>query len=299
MLLQRGVFSSIGRVSWRRMARYATTSSASQEELTHFAELADSWWDADGPQRILHKMNLMRMDYIRDTLGMYSPGNLPGYSVDLLPHEAKSKIVESRRSSIGSGYEVLDVGCGGGLLAESMARLKEVKHVQGIDLTSDVIKVAERHKQQDPVLDGKLDYRLIGIEDVTGQYDIVTMFEILEHVPRPAEVLKMALDRVREGGWLFVSTINRTPVSYFTTIFMGEDVLGIVPKGTHTYSKYINEHEVRDWLKTQHDWEFVRSDGCMFVPFLGWKLNNFKATGNYLFAARRKQQTKNEHNDYS
>jgi polyprenyldihydroxybenzoate methyltransferase/3-demethylubiquinol 3-O-methyltransferase len=185
----------------------------------------------------------------------------------------------------------LDVGCGGGLLAESLARLDVVSKVKGIDLTSDVLEVAKRHMVKDPALisSGKLEYALSGIENVPRgeMYDIVTMFEMLEHVPRPAEVLRHAMDHVKPGGWLFLSTINRTAVAWFTTIFAGEHLFKIVPPGTHTWKKYINESELRDWISTQPGWQIVRSDGCLFIPASGWHLTGNRSLGNYLLVAQR------------
>ncbi|ANB14275.1 hexaprenyldihydroxybenzoate methyltransferase [Sugiyamaella lignohabitans] len=235
-------------------------------------------------------MNLLRMDYVRDTLAKYSPGDLPGYSLDLLPKAIRDQFEGNQSIGYENQYEVLDVGCGGGLLSESLARLKEVRQVRGIDLTSDVLEVAKDHMKKDPILKSKLDYRLMGIDQVpeNEKYDIVTLFEMLEHVPRPAEVLDAALKRVKPGGWVFISTINRTPIAYFTTIFMGEDVLRIVPKGTHTYDKYINEQELRDFFSDKSDWDVVRSDGCFFMPFLDWQLTSNRSIGNYFLVARRR-----------
>lgn len=298
-----------------RRARLVHTS-ASPEEISHFAQLADSWWDPDGPQRILHKMNLMRMDYIRDTLSRFDRGiEYPGYSLSLLPASERAKYPAGSEPSGLAGcvsklltanpgaaatdaepwpprtYKFLDVGCGGGLLAESLARLGVAESVKGIDLTPDVLAVAKQHMRRDPALvaSGKLSYELSGIENVpqSETYDVVTMFEMLEHVPRPAEVLRQAMDHVRPGGWLFLSTINRTAVAWLTTIFAGEHLLRIVPKGTHTWSKYINESELRDWLVTQPGWRVVRSDGCLFVPASGWHLTPNRSLGNYLLVAQR------------
>jgi polyprenyldihydroxybenzoate methyltransferase / 3-demethylubiquinol 3-O-methyltransferase len=139
------------------------------------------------------------------------------------------------------------------------------------------------------MLANKLDYKLQGIEDVQETFDMITMFEMLEHVPDPSGVLGKAVKLLNPGGYLFLSTINRTPVSWFTTIFMGEQVLKIVPSGTHTWSKYINEYELREWVKDQNEIEFVRSDGCLYVPGNGWRLTENKSIGNYFMALRRRE----------
>ncbi len=286
-------------------------TAASQDELAHFKLLADSWWDTQGPQRILHKLNLLRMDFINQTLrenlkisgdNVTETGEddgvfVPGYSLELLPepvanqvrleqNQARDKKWEEMKGKL----EILDVGCGGGILSECLARLDITKKVRGIDLSSEVLEAAKAHKALDPILDSKLDYRLIELENIgkDEKYDIVTMFEMLEHVPYPSEVLSITLDKVKPGGWIFLSTINRTPISWFTTIFMGEDILKIVPKGTHTLSKYINESELRDWFNKQPDFEVVKSAGSLFIPAYGWKLTDDCNVGNYFMAVRRK-----------
>ncbi|CAN6633448.1 ubiquinone biosynthesis O-methyltransferase, mitochondrial [Trichomonascus vanleenenianus] len=251
--------------------------------MSHFAQLADSWWDVQGPQRILHKMNLLRMDYIDSVLSKYSVKQ-PGYSPEILPEGVAKAPLDTY-----TDMKVLDVGCGGGILAESLARLPRVSSVKGIDLTPEVIEVAKQHMKRDPVLGPKLTYHLQELDSVSEQdFDVVTMFEVLEHVDRPALMLRSALDRTKPGGWVFLSTINRTPIAYFTTIFMGEDVLRIVPKGTHTYEKYINESELREWLLDQSDVEYVQSDGCIYVPTKGWILTLNCSIGNYFMAVRKK-----------
>lgn len=268
-------------------------SSASADEIEHFAKLAPGWWDVNGSQRILHKMNLARLDYMRDTLDKYGKKDLPGYSLDLLPKEAQQRYTNrSGPNPLDAGnLRVLDVGCGGGILSESMARLGGVEHVTGIDLTPDVIQVATGHMELDPMLANKLEYKLMGIEDVPEleSYDLITLFEILEHVDGPAQVLSQAMQRLKPGGWLFLSTINRTAVSYLTTILMGEHVLRIVPPGTHTWSKYINEQELREFVVKQPSWQFVRSDGCMYVPACGWVFNSQAGMGNYFMAITKQQ----------
>ncbi|KAK9448791.1 S-adenosyl-L-methionine-dependent methyltransferase [Limtongia smithiae] len=268
--------ASEGYTTFRR-----TSSTFSPGELLHFNALASTWWDHDGPSRLLHKMNTLRLSFIFDTLDTYA----------------------FRESKI-HNMSVLDVGCGGGILAESLARHSRVNSVVGIDMSSQVLAVAEEHKRQDPqlALDGKLNYRLCSIFDLpqlddqseSGKYDMVTLFEILEHVPEPAAVLAAATKLVRPGGFIFMSTMNRTCASYLTTILVGEKLLGIVPEGTHTWSKYINEAELREWFSApsterlrEGHWDVVKSEGCVYVPILGWKFGGPRDLGNYFLAARR------------
>lgn len=269
-------------------------------EMAHFAQLARSWWDPQGPQRILHKMNLMRMDFITETMEKNSQG-APGYSLDLLPKDLHPA-TQTRK------VDVLDIGCGGGLLSESLARMPSVKSVLGIDVTPEVIEVAQDHKKTDPMLAKKLSYQLENMENLDPkhkQFDLVTMFEVLEHLDSPSHGLDRALSLVKPGGWMFLSTINRTMASYLSTIFLGEYVLNIVPRGTHTWSKYINESELRDYINDKHskDWQVARLQGCVYLPTQGWlrfdpmsaqahlKLLNCcigQEGGNYIMALHRK-----------
>lgn len=264
-------------------------------EMAHFAQLAKTWWDPLGSQRILHKMNVMRMDFIRETIAQ---AGAPGYAADLLPPSMR------RTPNMPSNLSCLDIGCGGGLLTESLARVPFTKSVLGVDVTPEVLAVAEDHQRLDPQLKN-LEYRLQLAEtlDPAHKFDLVTMFEVLEHLDEPARGLDTALGLVKPGGWLFLSTINRTVAAYLSTIFLGEHVLGIVPVGTHTWSKYINETEVRDYVAKRHPgFQAARLQGCVYVPTQGWlrfdpssRDWHLKALdcligqdgGNYLLALRR------------
>lgn len=301
---------SIAFLARRSHADNPRFTAALPDEMAHFNALASSWWDVDGPQRILHKMNLLRMDFIHENVSKYvqlnppllsdeEPVYIPPYGLDLLPKPIRQRIVadqDARRERIMTEhkYRVLDVGCGGGILSESMARLPFVESVRGIDLSSDVLNAAIHHRSKDPVFnDGKLQYDLLAIEDIdpAEKFDIITMFEMLEHVEYPSKVLKEALDRVSVGGWVFISTINRDLVSWFTTIFMGEHVLKIVPQGTHLLEKYIDHKEIRDWvlqtLGVKDQYEVVDAKGCMYLPACGWVYSPLPDVGNYFLAIRR------------
>lgn len=288
-------------------------TSITAEEMSHFNALASSWWDVEGPQRILHKMNLLRMDFIhstiRDHLKLNKPGTpiedeiyIPPYGIDLLPKEIKTRIVaeqESRRNEIlkKSSLKALDVGCGGGILSESLARLPFIGSVKGIDLSNEVLEAAKMHRKKDPFFTSmhpkKLQYELTAIEDLSKgeNYDIITMFEMLEHVTYPAKVLEEALLRVKVGGWVFISTINRDFISWFTTIFMGEHVLRIVPVGTHNLEKYIDQTEIKDWIEKDHEtpksFKVMKSSGCIYLPAYGWKFTSNPDVGNYFMAIQR------------
>jgi polyprenyldihydroxybenzoate methyltransferase/3-demethylubiquinol 3-O-methyltransferase len=276
-------------------ARHGTagSTSASEEEMKHFKQLAATWWDTNGPQRILHKMNLLRMDFMNENLKVLQQNTSQsavkpaGVSLDILPDSDPRK---TNAIQLTDKKRVLDIGCGGGILAEHMARLPWTSSVDGIDMSPDVLQVAVEHAKKDASLTKKLNYRRIALEDLPRdeKFDIVTMYEVLEHITYPAEFMKHALSKVNPGGWVFLSTINRTPISWFTTIFVAEHLMRLVPPGTHTYSKYINEEEIRDFFATQKDWEFVDSKGCMYVPGCGWVWTPNERMGNYMMAFRKK-----------
>jgi polyprenyldihydroxybenzoate methyltransferase/3-demethylubiquinol 3-O-methyltransferase len=190
----------------------------------------------------------------------------------------------------------LDIGCGGGIFAESAARLPHTTSVTAIDPTPEVLKIAEGHKRRDPTLTqpGKLKYINTSIEDLprpatqTDAFDVVTLFEVIEHVNAPGPFLEHVLPHVKPGGWLILSTIARTWTSWVITNVMAEDVLGIVPKGTHEWSKYVNEQELRNWFAKQPGWGDVKTMGVMYVPGFGWKeVSGGEQWGNYFLGVRR------------
>jgi len=276
-------------------------------EASHFSDLASSWWDETGSQRILHRMNLLRMDFINKTIKTSIPLNkditdpekmvfIPGWNFNnLLPDDVSSAIQKEiddsvRLNSQKLQLKCLDVGCGGGILSECLARLPMVSSVKGIDMTKNVIKVAKKHMKLDPSLENKLEYKMMSLEHIpkTEMFDVVTMMELLEHVDYPATVLKQALSHVAPGGYLFLSTINRDLISWFTTIFMGEHILNIVPVGTHTYSKYIKQSEIKGFMDQLKDkFKVVDVKGCAYFPAVGWFFTGVQNMGNYMMAIRK------------
>ncbi|KAK2061275.1 3-demethylubiquinone-9 3-O-methyltransferase [Colletotrichum caudatum] len=254
-------------VSARR--QNSTFSSVSPDEVEHFNALAADWWDPHGSSRLLHLMNPLRHTFIRDCLASQpdAPAAPPA--------------------------RFLDVGCGGGIFAESAARLPDTTAVTAIDPTPGVLAIAKAHARRDPALKGKLEYRSATIETLpvptapADRYDVVSVFEVVEHVESPAEFLDRCAPFVRPSGWLVGSTIARTWVSWFTTNLMAEDVLGIVPKGTHDWRKYINADELRGMFMGK-GWEMPRILGVAYVPGLGWKeVKGGEKVGNYFFGVRR------------
>jgi 2-polyprenyl-6-hydroxyphenyl methylase/3-demethylubiquinone-9 3-methyltransferase len=188
------------------------STNSAPEELKKFAHLADVWWDETGPMATLHAINPLRLDYIAERVSL-------------------------------SGVRMLDVGCGGGILSEALARRGAT--VTGIDLATASIDVARRHVAGSGLA---IDYRVISAEDVAaespGSYDVVTCLELLEHVPRPAETVAACAAAVRPGGALFFSTINRTPKSFLLAIVGAEYLANMLPRGTHQYLKLIRPAEL-------------------------------------------------------
>ncbi|KAG6035496.1 hypothetical protein E4U41_006050 [Claviceps citrina] len=255
--------------------RHSTFSSVNPQEVSHFNALASEWWDPHGSSRLLHLMNPMRQDFIQGCL-------------QSRPETTASALQESPTLTY------LDIGCGGGIFAESAARLPTTKRVTAIDPTPSVLAVAKAHAKKDPSLSGKLFYRQSSIEELEvprdGEkdgYDVVTLFEVIEHVDEPGPFLRRVRPFVKPGGWLVMSTIARTWISWLTTNLVAEDILRIVPRGTHDWNKYINEDELRRFLMS-HGWESPRVMGVMYVPGLGWReVRGGEKMGNYFFAVRR------------
>ncbi|KAG5922045.1 hypothetical protein E4U42_005619 [Claviceps africana] len=258
--------------------RHSTFSSVNSQEVSHFNALASEWWDPYGSSRLLHLMNPIRQDFIRGCL-------------QSRPETTASALQDSTLS-------YLDIGCGGGIFAESAARLPTTKLVTAIDPTPSLLAVARAHAKKDPSLAGKLLYRQSSIEELEvprdndDRYDVVSLFEVIEHIDEPGPFLQRVRPFVKEGGWLVMSTIARTWTSWFTTNLVAEDLLRIVPRGTHDWNKYINEDELRRFLMSQGGWESPRVMGVMYVPGLGWReVPGGEKIGNYFFAVRRSRDT--------
>lgn len=196
------------------------TENVDIAELEKFDGLARSWWDAHGDFKPLHQINPLRMGYI----------------------ESKAGGLE--------GLRVLDVGCGGGILTESLARAGA--HVTGIDMAEKPLGVARLHAIESGLVD-RIEYERSTIEAFAerhaGEFDIVTCLEMLEHVPEPASVIATCHTLLKPGGHLFLSTINRNPKSYVLAIIGAEYVLGLLPRGTHDYRKFIRPSELAAMLR--------------------------------------------------
>jgi 2-polyprenyl-6-hydroxyphenyl methylase/3-demethylubiquinone-9 3-methyltransferase len=193
-----------------------TPSNVDEQEVEKFSKLAARWWDKDSEFKPLHAINPLRLGYVESHIGGFTD------------------------------KKIIDVGCGGGILSESMAA--KGADVTGIDLSEAALQVAKLHLFES---DLKVDYQFSSAEDWaeknTTQYDVVTCLEMLEHVPDPLSVIKACQALVKPDGWVFFSTINRNPKSYLFAIIGAEYLLKLLPKGTHEYAKFIRPSELSDW----------------------------------------------------
>ena len=224
------------------------------EEIARFDAVAARWWDPDGEMRPLHDLNPVRLAYVD------GDGSL-------------------------SGREVLDVGCGGGLLSEAMAH--RGAHVTGLDLAADVLEIARAHAADARL---ELSYRLESAEDHArhrpAHYDIVTCMEMLEHVPDPAAVVDALAALVKPGGAVFLSTINRTPRAYVQAVVGAEYVLRLLPAGTHSYEKFIRPSELASWGRAA-GLSLEDVSGLDYDPFARSARLTSDARVNYLMRLRR------------
>ena len=194
-----------------------TRPNADAAELERFAAMAAQWWDPDGPNRALIAMNPVRVGYIAGKVGGIA------------------------------GKRCLDVGCGGGLLAEALA-VEGAESVVGLDASAEMLEVARLHAMAGKF--SNLEYRHGTAEETDGQFDVVCCLEVLEHVPRPGELLAACARLTRPGGHVLVSTLNRTAVAFALGIVAAEYLLGLLPRGTHRYEKFIRPSELEAWART-------------------------------------------------
>lgn len=231
------------------------TPNADQAELDKFSALASRWWDPESEFKPLHAINPLRLGWIRQYAGSLA------------------------------GRKVLDIGCGGGILSESMAQ--EGAAVTGIDLADKSLKVARLHGLESGI---KVDYQLISAEDMAarhpGEFDIVTCMEMLEHVPDPGSIVQACATLAKPGGWIFFSTLNRNLKSFLFAIIGAEYMLRLLPRGTHNFESFIKPSELA---------AAVRNSGLSAHAFAGLEYNPITRTYslsddtsvNYLLVARK------------
>lgn len=229
-------------------------TNADPIELDKFSQLAHHWWDPDSEFKPLHDINPLRLNYINRIVPL-------------------------------SGKTALDVGCGGGILAEGMAALGA--QVTGIDLGDKALQVAKLHLLESGL---QVDYRKIAVESLAaeqpGHYDVVTCMELLEHVPDPGSIVRACAQLVKPGGHVFFSTLNRNPKSYLFAVIGAEYLLKLLPRGTHDFDKFIKPSELA---------QFCRNAGLSVNDISGMSYNpltKIYALGkdtdvNYLFACHR------------
>lgn len=229
--------------------------NADPQELSKFGDLAHRWWDPEGEFKPLHQINPLRLDWIAQYVPM-------------------------------PGAKVVDVGCGGGILAESMAR--RGAQVLGVDLSVKPLKVARLHALESGVTG--LEYREVAVEvlaeEQAGQFDAVTCMEMLEHVPDPASVVRACAKLARPGGRVFFSTLNRNAKSFLLAIVGAEHVLKMLPKGTHEYARFLRPSELARFAR-EAGLEVDAFRGMSFNPITGRYSLNADTDVNYLMACRK------------
>ena len=230
--------------------------NADPAELAKFSDLAHRWWDAQSEFRPLHEINPLRLNWLAGLAGGLH------------------------------GKAVLDVGCGGGILADSMARAGA--NVTGIDLSTKALKVAQLHAMEAGT--PNITYREISAEALAAErpasFDVVTCMEMLEHVPDPASIVRACSELVRPGGWVFFSTLNRNAKAFLFAIVGAEYMLNLLPRGTHEYTKFIRPSELARYVR-QAGLELQTSKGMGYSPLTRRYALTDDTSVNYLLATRK------------
>ncbi len=210
--------------------------NSDEKEIKHFDKVSDIWWDPKGDMGTLHTINPLRTRFIMGDLKLHA-------------------------------QRVLDVGCGGGILSEALA--KSGARVIGIDLSQASLEAARRHAREQGLA---IEYRFESVEEIVkgtaGSFDIVTCMEMLEHVPDPGNIVAACAMALKPGGHAYFSTINRTLKALLFVIFAGEYILHLLPRGSHTYKKLIRPLELKGWAQ-EYGLEFVKASSLIYNPFNG------------------------------
>lgn len=231
------------------------TINADPQELAKFGELAHRWWDPESDFKPLHQINPLRLGWIQQLCSL-------------------------------TGSRVLDVGCGGGILSDSMARAGA--QVLGIDLSTKPLRVAELHAMEAGT--ERVEYREIAVEELAGEqpssFDVVTCMEMLEHVPDPASVVHACATLVKPGGWVFLSTLNRNAKAFLLAIVGAEYLMQMLPKGTHEYARFLKPAELAQFCRDA-GLDLQASRGLTYNPLTQRYSLGADTDVNYLLACRR------------
>jgi 2-polyprenyl-6-hydroxyphenyl methylase/3-demethylubiquinone-9 3-methyltransferase len=231
-------------------------TNADPKELAKFSELAHKWWDPESEFRPLHQINPLRLGWIEQCAGPLD------------------------------GRRIVDVGCGGGILSEAMAR--KGAQVLGVDLAERSLKVAQLHAMEAGI--DHVHYREVAAEvladEQPGQFDIVTCMEMVEHVPDPASIVAACAKLVKPGGWVFLSTLNRNPKSFLFAIVGAEYLLRLLPAGTHEYAKFIRPSELATWCRSV-GLDPLQTRGMEYNPLTRRYWLSADTSVNYLLACRK------------
>lgn len=233
--------------------------NADPKELAKFSELAHKWWDPESEFRPLHQINPLRLEWIEQCAGSLE------------------------------GRQVVDVGCGGGILSEAMAR--RGAQVLGVDLAERSLKVAQLHAMEAGLQN--VQYREVAAEALAAEmprrFDVVTCMEMIEHVPDPGAIVEACAKLVRPGGWVFLSTLNRNPKSFLFAIVGAEYVLNLLPRGTHEYTKFIRPSELASWCR-HCGLDLQHTRGLEYNPLTRRYWLSGDTSVNYMIACRKEAQ---------
>jgi 2-polyprenyl-6-hydroxyphenyl methylase/3-demethylubiquinone-9 3-methyltransferase len=235
-----------------------STGNVSHSEIEHFNEHAQSWWDPQGDMWTLHRLNPLRLQWITSLISL-------------------------------KNQHVLDVGCGGGLLAEAMAR--QGATVLGLDLAPQLIEVATAHatltKQANPNTPLNVNYECLALEELAqSSFDVITCMEMLEHVPDPEQIIAQCASRLKPEGLLMLSTLNQTAKAWFLGIVMAEHLLNWVPKGSHRLDKFIAPAQLESWAR-KHQLSLVNITGISYKPWLDSFYLSSDVSVNYMMAFQK------------
>jgi 2-polyprenyl-6-hydroxyphenyl methylase/3-demethylubiquinone-9 3-methyltransferase len=241
----------------RADARASRARSVDPEELAHFEDLGEDWWDLSGPMRALHALNPVRVSYIRDCVAKYGTFE---------------------------GARILDIGCGGGILCEPLARMGA--EMTGIDPAPGNIDIARAHAAPQNLT---INYRAATAETLVAEgasFDVVLAMEVIEHVPNQAAFVATACTLVRPGGLLIMSTLNRTLKSFALAIIGAEYVLRWLPKGTHKWERFVTPEELARFMR-RNGMRVIDRAGVVYNPLAGkWRLSS-DTDVNYMLAAEK------------